>query len=150
MKNNYVLFINNGFMELDLRGFPCFNLFRIQNYLNMVILMATVNLQIFVKCFFFSKFVLGTFTLAVCSVIKSQVQLLRPRECSLPVPCPWSFSQAGVLSWLPFPPPEDLSDPGIKPCLLCLRHSQVDSWPLCAIWEALKGMNWEVNNRSKM
>ena len=33
-------------------------------------------------------------------------------------------------SWLPFPPQEDLPDPGIKPDLLHLLHLQADSLPL--------------------
>ena len=41
-------------------------------------------------------------------------------------------------SGLPFPPPGDLSDPGVKPCLLHLLHWQADSLPLAPSWKPLK------------
>ena len=43
------------------------------------------------------------------------------------------FSKKEYWSGLPFPPPGDLPDPGIEPCLLCLLHWQVDSLPL--VWD---------------
>ena len=40
------------------------------------------------------------------------------------------FSRQEYWRGLPFHPPGDLSNPGIKPSLLCLLHWQVGSWPL--------------------
>ena len=43
------------------------------------------------------------------------------------------FSRQEYWSGLPFPPPRDLSNPGIEPISLCLLHWQVDSLPLAPL-----------------
>ena len=43
------------------------------------------------------------------------------------------FSRQEYWSGWPFPPPGDLPEPGIEPCLLCLLHWQADSLPL--VWD---------------
>ena len=48
---------------------------------------------------------------------------------------PMEFSRQEYWSELPFPPPEDLSDPGIEPCILCLLRWRANSLPW-ATWEA--------------
>ena len=53
--------------------------------------------------------------------------LCGPMDCSPPGCSVHGIFQARILEWLPFPTPEDLSNPGIKPCLL---HWQVDPLPL--------------------
>ena len=61
------------------------------------------------------------------------------------------FSRQEYWSRLPFPPPGELPNPGIKPASLCLLHWQEDSLPLChlgslgihyqqPIWEMLSWM----------
>ena len=40
--------------------------------------------------------------------------LCNPMDCSPPGFSVLEFSQATILEWLPFPPPGDLSNPGIK------------------------------------
>ena len=44
--------------------------------------------------------------------------------------CPWGFSRQECWSGLPCPPPGDLPNAGINPCLLCLLHWQVGSLQL--------------------
>ena len=41
--------------------------------------------------------------------------LCDPMDCSPPGSSVHGISQARILEWLPFPPPGDLPDPGIKP-----------------------------------
>ena len=36
-------------------------------------------------------------------------------DCSLPGSSVHGISQVGILEWVAFPPPGDLSDPGIEP-----------------------------------
>ena len=85
-------------MELDLGGFPAliFSGIRITN-LNMAIFMATMNLQIFVKCFFFSKICFGY--LLCASVVSHYIvsNSCGPVECSPPVPSVHGLFQAGIL-----------------------------------------------------
>ena len=56
--------------------------------------------------------------------------LCGPVDCSPPGCSVHGIFQARILEWLPFPTPEDHSNPGIKPCLL---HWQVDPLPLSHI-----------------
>ena len=44
--------------------------------------------------------------------------------------CPWHFSRQEYWNVLPFPPPEDLPDPGIEPTSPVSPSLQVDSLPL--------------------
>lgn len=53
-----------------------------------------------------------------CSVAKSCPSLWDPVNCSLPGSFINGILSARILVWLPFIPPEDLPDPGIKP--MCL------------------------------
>ena len=46
-----------------------------------------------------------------CSVMST----LHPLDCAHQAPLPMGFSRQEYWSELPFPPPEDLPDPGIKP-----------------------------------
>ena len=114
-------------MELDLGCFPAliFLAIRIAN-LNMVTFKATMNLQIFLKRFFFSKI---SFEPLLCASV------LRPKSCPT-LAIPWAVARqsplskgfpgenagAGCHSFLQGPP-----DPGVKPRLLCLLHWQADS-----------------------
>ena len=51
----------------------------------------------------------------VCMRAQSRPALCDPMDCSPPGSSVHRISQAGILEWLPFPPPGDLPDPGIKP-----------------------------------
>ena len=51
-------------------------------------------------------------------------------DYSLPGSAVHGILQAKYWSGLPFPPPEDLADPGTEPAFLCLPHWQVGSLPL--------------------
>ena len=44
-------------------------------------------------------------------------------------PLSMGFSRQGYWSGLPCPPPGDLPDPGIHPCLLCLLHWGLTGFP---------------------
>ena len=66
----------------------------------------------------------------MCLVAQSCPTICNPLDCRLP---PGSsvhrIFQARMLEWVAFPPPGDLPNSGIEPCLLCLLHCQVDSLP---------------------
>ena len=49
-----------------------------------------------------------------CSVAQSCPTLCNPLDCSLPGSSVHRILQAGIWSGLPYPPPGDLSDPGIR------------------------------------
>ena len=51
-----------------------------------------------------------------------------PQTVAHQAPFFMGFSRQEYWSWLPFPPPEDLPDPGSSPCLL---HWQEDSLAPC-------------------
>ena len=61
------------------------------------------------------------FPLCVCAKSHSHVQLFVAHTLM-------GFPRQKYWSGLPFPPPGDLSDPGIEPVLLHLLHGQVDSF----------------------
>ena len=63
----------------------------------------------------------------VVSVVHSCPTLFDPMDCSPPGSSVHGILQEEYWSVLPFPPPEDLPDPKIAPCLL---HWQADSLPL--------------------
>ena len=67
----------------------------------------------------------------VCSQSLDHVQIF-VTSCSLAGYPPLSIECSRQEYWtgLPFPPPGDLPDPGINPCLLCLLHWLVDSLSL--------------------
>ena len=56
--------------------------------------------------------------------------LCKPMNCSPPGSSVHGILQAKYWRGLPFPPPVDLPDPSIKPCLLHLLGWQADSLPL--------------------
>ena len=75
-----------------------------------------------------------------------RVQLCNPMDCSPPGSSVYGIFQARILGRLPFPPPEDLPDPGIEPMSPVLQtdslplelsgkpnnmavYNQVDGWP---------------------
>ena len=67
----------------------------------------------------------------ICSCCaQSCVNLCSPMGCSPPGSSTMEFSRQEYWRGVPFPPPRDLPDPGIKLCLLCLLHWQADSLPL--------------------
>ena len=52
----------------------------------------------------------------VCVYAQSCATLWYPMDCSLPGPSlSMEFSRQEYWSWLPFPPPGDISGPGIEP-----------------------------------
>ena len=61
-----------------------------------------------------------------CSVAQSCPTLCNPMDCSLPGSSVHRILQAGIWRGLPYPPPGDLSDPGIRRFL----QWQADSLPL--------------------
>ena len=67
----------------------------------------------------------------VCSQSLDHFQIF-VTSCSLAGHPPLSIECSRQEYWtgLPFPPPGDLPDPGINPCLLCLLHWLVDSLSL--------------------
>ena len=50
-----------------------------------------------------------------CSVTQLCPILCEPMGCRLPGSPRCGIFQAGVLEWLPFPPPKDLPNPGLEP-----------------------------------
>ena len=56
--------------------------------------------------------------MSVCMHAQSYPTLYNPMDCSLPGSSVHEISQARILEWLTFPPPEDLPRPEIKPGLL--------------------------------
>ena len=54
----------------------------------------------------------------VCARAQSHPTVFDPKDCSLPAPLSIEFSRQEYWSRLPFPSPEDLADPGIKPVSL--------------------------------
>jgi len=67
----------------------------------------------------------------VCLAAQSCSTLCDPMDCSPPGSSVHeTLFQARILEWLPFPPPRDLPDPGIKPTPLESPALQVDSLPL--------------------
>ena len=61
------------------------------------------------------------------SVAQLCLTLFNPMNCAYQVPPSMGFPRQEYSSGLPFVPPGDLSNPGMKPCLL---YWQMDSLPL--------------------
>ena len=57
-------------------------------------------------------------------------------------PLSMGFFRQEYWSGLPFPPPDDLPDPGIKPTFLASPALQVDSLPLSPPGKPLKSNMW--------
>ena len=68
--------------------------------------------------------------MCACSGTELCLTLCDPMDCCPPGASGHGILQAFAWSGLPFLPPGDLPDPGIKPHLVCLLHWQVDSLPL--------------------
>ena len=66
----------------------------------------------------------------VCSIVSN---FLTPWTVASQVSLPMEFSRQEYWCGLPFPPPGDLSNPGIKPTSLGLLHWQMDSLPLAPL-----------------
>ena len=77
---------------------------------------------------FSSSWQVGLF-IPVCSVASDFVT---PLTLALQSPLSMRLSQSLYLSWLPFPPPEDLPDPGIEPLFLasCALTGGYFTYPL--------------------
>ena len=66
----------------------------------------------------------------VCLCPQSCLTLCNPMDCSPPVSTVHGIFQARILEWgLPFPPPQDLPNAGIKPVSLPSPALQADSLP---------------------
>ena len=59
------------------------------------------------------------------------------------------FPSQGYWSALPFPPPEDLADPGIKPTFLCLLHCRQILYPLSHQGSPNKGLGM-INTKFRL
>ena len=66
----------------------------------------------------------------MCVCPKSCLTLLTPWTVARQAPLSMGFSRQEYWSGLPHPPPGDLPNTGIEPCLFCLLHWQVGSLPL--------------------
>ena len=64
----------------------------------------------------------------MCPIVQSCSTLCGPMDCSPPGSSAHGIFQVRILESLPFPPPGDLPNPGIKPTFLTLP---ADSLPLC-------------------
>ena len=73
----------------------------------------------------------------LCSVAQSCLTLCNPMDCSPQGSSVLEIFQPEYWSGLPFPHPEDLPDPGIKPSLLGLPHCRADSLPLSHLGSSL-------------
>ena len=69
-----------------------------------------------------------------------------PWTVAYQAPLSMEFPRQEYWSGLPFPPPGDLSNPGIKPSLLLLLRWHKGSLPMtwssketCSLWEPLEG-----------
>ena len=71
------------------------------------------------------------------SSVQSQLclTLCDPMDCSLPRSAVHGILQAKYWSGLPFPPPEDLADPGIEPAFLMSPTLAGGFSTTNAIWE---------------
>ena len=63
-------------------------------------------------------------------LLQSCLILCDPMDCSLQAPLSMDSNRQEHWSGLPCPPPGDLPDSGIDPCLLCPLHCQAGSLPL--------------------
>ena len=75
-------------------------------------------------------------------LLQLSLTLCDPMDCSLAGSSVHGVLQAGILEWLPCPPPGDLPDPGIKPVSLALAGGFFFFFTSSATWEA----TWEAYN----
>ena len=66
---------------------------------------------------------------AVSTLLLSRVGLCDPLDCSPPGSSVHRIFQARILGWVAFPPPRDLSDPGLKPASPVSPALQADFSP---------------------
>ena len=77
-------------------------------------------------------------TLCVCVCVLSHVQLfVTPQTVAYQAPLSMGFSRQEYWSGLPFPSPEDLPDPGIKPASLVSPALAGRFFTTGTTWEAL-------------
>ena len=74
------------------------------------------------------SFVLWSFQSRVFCA-QSCLTLCDPMDCSPPASSVHGIFQVKILEWLPFPPPGDLANPGIKPVSPVPPALQLDSSP---------------------
>ena len=76
-------------------------------------------------------------------VTKSCLSICHPvMDCSPPDPLSMGFSRQKYWSGLPFPPPGDLPNPGIKPISPSSPALQADSLPLSHRWSPATTHSW--------
>ena len=83
----------------------------------------------------------------ICMHAQSCSTLFNPVTIAHQAPLSMGISRQEYWSGLPFPPPEDLPDPGIKLCLLRLLHWQAGSLPLSHLGPLLfqnSGLSWPL------
>ena len=73
-----------------------------------------------------------------CSVLQSCLTLCDPWTAAHQAPLSMGFSRQEYWSGLPFPPPEDLPDPGIEPASLVSPELAGGFFTTSASWEVLK------------
>ena len=71
------------------------------------------------------------YVICVCLVAQSCMTLCDSMDCIPPDTSAHGIFHARILEWVPFPPPGNLPDPGIEPCLLHLLHWQENPLSLC-------------------
>ena len=85
--------------------------------------------------------------MCACSVTKSCLTLCNPVDCSSP-----GFSALGIFprqeywSGLPFPPPGDLSNPGMEPMSFALAGRFFTIKPLGKLQTTITRMQWLSGN----
>ena len=78
-----------------------------------------------------------TYTLRVYTQLLSRVQLFAtPWAVAHQAPLPMEFSRQEYSIGLPFPPPKDLPDPGIKPMVLASLALAGSFFTSSTTWEA--------------
>ena len=65
----------------------------------------------------------------MCTPLQSCLTLCNPMDCSPPGSSVHGILQARILKWVPCPPAEELSDPGMEPMSLVSPALQVNSLP---------------------
>ena len=73
-------------------------------------------------------------------VAQSGPALCDPTDCSLPGSSVHGIFQAGILEWLPCPPPEDFLNQGLNLCLLHLLNCRRILYPLSHLGSPIKSI----------
>ena len=95
--------------------------------------MLTIYSYPFLSVIFIHSFIFPQYLISLCVLSKSVMSdsFCDPMYCSLPGSSVHGVLQPRILEQLLFPPPGDLPDPGIKPCL-CLLHWLAGSFVVMA------------------